>query len=338
MNFADLKGCSTDYLYTASPTKQLISDDGTDRCTPQILLPSGLYRVFPEWSTCVDADPSEEFEIWDPPRVLLSGTALDALEDKLTTTSRPVTLSRIFSSAMTAITGPGLGLSVTKTISSTAMYDQTRSAVPTDPRSRYLSFHGQSGDNPKESDALGDSSPTTTNTADVFQIHISPNSVKSLRSITVLFYTTHYLHTDTRSRSSANEQETDTVAVSSSHLDRSSSTVSPDSHIHPIQPQSSTTFHAYPTTHPNDPIHHSKASFTTQAEVSTDHIPHPSLASDGPARGSSPKSPVAPSSKQLNGMAALIMAGFTNRPTSLPAHGKLIFARNPGFELQYKFR
>ena len=328
MNFADLNHCDTDYLYTASLTSQLTSDLGINRCAPDIVLPTGLYRAFPGWSTCTDTDP-DEFEIWDPPRVLHSVTALDAPDDRVTMASRHTALSQTPSSA---ITGPGLEVPVPETKRSTTTYDGTRSTVPADSRLQSSSADDENGDGQKKSNALDGSSLTGSRTTQVSQTQVSFNSAESLPSVTAIFYTTHHLNTKPSSSYHASQSKQDTIAVSSSthpdptsnNADHSRSTVTSDPHNHslPLQSSSSPTPYSYPTTHSNDPLFTSKSSLTASSFKASLANTESSLSSQDPSSGESAAmgtvtSSVAPlSKKEPAGMAALIMAAFAEGPTS----------------------
>lgn len=277
INFADLNHCDTDRLSPASLTALIESEAGTYRCAPDIGVPTGLYRALPEWSTCIDMDPSDPYNIWDPPRVLHSVTALDAPGDKVTTASRHATASQTPSSA---VTGPGLEVPLPETKRSTAMDDGTRSTVAADSHLQSSSAHDQIGDDQKYSDAVsGSSPPTGSRTAHISQTQVSFTSAESLPSVTAIFYTTHYLNTPTNSRSSASQENHDIVAMSSSshpdpasnNADHSRSTVTSDPHNHPTQPQPSIITHLNSVIHPNDPTAASKPSLTTSFEASLAH-------------------------------------------------------------------
>ena len=319
INFADLNGCDTDYLYTASLTAEPFSYTGNNRCAPDILMPTGLYRAFPGWSECIDSDPSYQFEIWDPPRVLLSVTALDAPEDKVTTASRDATPSHTPSSA---ITGPGLEVPVPETRRSTATCDGTSPVVATDPHLQSSSTHDRNGDGQKMSGALDDSS--TGRTARVSQARVSLNSAETLPSITAIVYTTHYQSTDPSSSSSTSLEKTNIITSSSAHPvnqasnnpDHPSSTENLDNPTNPTQPHSSIATSSYPTTHPQDPTYDSKASDTAHAQAST------ALSTKDPSGASSTirtTSPAAVSSNRPTGIAAWIIAGFSNRLPEFPS-------------------
>ena len=279
-------------------------------------MPTGVYRAVPEWSTCIDDNALDRFDIWDPPRVLHSVTALDAPIDKLTTESKHTMPSHTLSSA---IEGPGLEIPVPEITRSTATYDETRSAVSADPHLQTSSNRDQNGNGQKKSNTFDDSS-STGGIAQVSEVQVS---LKSLPSITAIVYTTHYLSTDPSSSSSANQGNTNIMTLSSTHHenqasndpDLSSSTENLDNPNHPTRPHSSIATSSCSTIHPQDPTSHSKASDTAHAQASTAGTakPQPSLSTEenwaeSPAIRTT--SPAVSSSNNTTDISAWIMANF----------------------------
>lgn len=114
-----------------------------------------MKRILSEWSTCSEADPRQKFEVWDPPRVLLSIATLTPTYKNSITADSSIAVFR--TSTHAAEVGPRPDPSIAKATGE-AISSNDLPIVSQDPRS-HSSLHsdqgaGSQGARSKENDGV----------------------------------------------------------------------------------------------------------------------------------------------------------------------------------------